>query len=267
MVELLVVVLIITILAALLFPALSNALVNSRQADCMSRMRQTMVMVHLYEGEYSVILPGYMSNPNTDPWWSSMFDGMSLLVLSGIASPDVVGNHSLPDYESWVNTICRKKSPFMCPSGFTGGGTAWADMTAMQRESIDGGFEPVDYSCNGISWNPWKIVYGFAPMIAQKRRPAPDYRYDPVRNFSNPSRKIYLIEARSTNQNEAEVLTWQQQGLYSWTWYYRFPHGMAGADMERRANYTCYDGHASSYPRNWAGRGSYIFPPNMPWNF
>lgn len=68
LIELLVVVAIIALLAALLLPALRNAKERARDAVCMSTMRQTVVAVHLYNGDYP---RGGLQNFRPDcAWWS-----------------------------------------------------------------------------------------------------------------------------------------------------------------------------------------------------
>ena len=57
LIELLVVIAIIAILAAMLLPALSAARERARSADCVSKLKNTMLAVHMYADAYEGFLP------------------------------------------------------------------------------------------------------------------------------------------------------------------------------------------------------------------
>lgn len=61
LVELLVVITIIAILAALLLPVLSMAKAKAKQIQCASNMRQALTWLHLYSADHEDTLPEYMA--------------------------------------------------------------------------------------------------------------------------------------------------------------------------------------------------------------
>lgn len=57
LIELLVVIAIIAILAAVLFPVLSNAKERGREANCLNNLKQLMVAVRQYCDDHNGIMP------------------------------------------------------------------------------------------------------------------------------------------------------------------------------------------------------------------
>jgi prepilin-type N-terminal cleavage/methylation domain-containing protein/prepilin-type processing-associated H-X9-DG protein len=89
LVELLVVIAVISILAALLMPALSHARVAARQAQCGTNLRQVNLAIRLYADEHSDALPALAQThpyPNgVGAYYKQLVKGY--LGLSGLASP------------------------------------------------------------------------------------------------------------------------------------------------------------------------------------
>lgn len=124
LVELLVVVAIISVLAALLLPALSQAIEQARMTDCTNRMRQSMWMVHQYESDNRSVLMPMFSPTDSDVGIQNAF---SFLSKGGYLDP-VFNGYMItaawtaagknPWNVKWVDSIVRAGSPIVCPSGF-----------------------------------------------------------------------------------------------------------------------------------------------------
>ena len=89
LVELLVVIAVIGVLAALLLPALGQAKEKGRQTDCLSNLRQVNLAIHLYADDCADSLP-VLPNPNPYPngvgaYYKQLVKGY--LGLTGPASP------------------------------------------------------------------------------------------------------------------------------------------------------------------------------------
>lgn len=89
LVELLVVVAVIGILAALVMPALSNARASARKTQCVANLRQVNLAIRLYADEHSDALPALTQThpyPNgVGAYYKQLVKGY--LGLSGLASP------------------------------------------------------------------------------------------------------------------------------------------------------------------------------------
>ena len=59
---------IIAILAAILFPVFSQAKEKARQATCMSQQKQLALAVLMYAQDYDEYLPTYRQGPGNPPW-------------------------------------------------------------------------------------------------------------------------------------------------------------------------------------------------------
>ncbi len=83
LIEMLVVIAIIAILAAILFPVFSRARAKARQAQCSTNLRQLAMAAEMYAMDYDDMFPG---QPNGPPgsgvyggwvWYSTFRDGNS----------------------------------------------------------------------------------------------------------------------------------------------------------------------------------------------
>jgi len=75
LIELLIVIAIIAILAAILFPAFARARENARRTSCQSNLKQIGLGLIQYIGDYDeVMIPGYSNNAgdNTDAKWPNL---------------------------------------------------------------------------------------------------------------------------------------------------------------------------------------------------
>lgn len=84
LIELLVVIAIIAILAAILFPVFAQARAKSRQAACLSNLKQVGIGMMMYSQDYDEMLPGNSSLENiSDPRWTDAMTAHS----AGLSEP------------------------------------------------------------------------------------------------------------------------------------------------------------------------------------
>jgi len=105
--ELLVVMTIIVILAAMLMPALQQAREKAKQVSCLSNLRQLNLALNIYINDWKSIPYATRSNPH----WSGtvLEEGENYHYLSDILSPEyiqapVVGNVNYPPDSLWTCT-------------------------------------------------------------------------------------------------------------------------------------------------------------------
>ena len=74
LIELLIVVAIIAILAAMLLPALSKAMMTARKAHCINNLKQLGTALESYAGDSQDWLPQYYTLANTSEWYKILCD-------------------------------------------------------------------------------------------------------------------------------------------------------------------------------------------------
>lgn len=100
-IDLLVVIAIISILAAILFPSFARARENARKASCMSNMKQIGLAVMQYSQDYDEKLPNFVRNND---------------VGGGVVDPN---NKFCSDYYTWAEAVqpyVKSLQLFVCPS-------------------------------------------------------------------------------------------------------------------------------------------------------
>lgn len=119
LVELLVVIAIISVLAAMLLPALEQAMESSRMVDCSNRLRQVMLATHQYETDQRCILPARLGSVNL----KGFVIGITRLYDAGILDhtsfiyPNRIWPSNDAVYVKDVEPSIRAASIFACPSG------------------------------------------------------------------------------------------------------------------------------------------------------
>lgn len=268
LVELLVVIAIISVLAALLLPALSDAVEMARKISCANNMKQMMLYVHQYEQESDYILPSFYSvDPNQH---TSGFIGNRLFYEMGYLPTEHIGRQGTNDV-NWVNSTLRGASPALCPSGFFAGkiqngyGTAisiyntrdtWNESECYAADSCSG-WQSMWPSGQMITTRTFPVTlptivgsyginsrFGYVPSLAAK------YWRVPIKSFTEPaSSKMYFLEGNICFYDDTSGMCNYKFRVYrtdaNQQLFLRVPHGTSD---ERSANFTCYDGHVSSLP-------------------
>jgi prepilin-type N-terminal cleavage/methylation domain-containing protein len=235
LVELLVVVAVVAVLLSLLLPSLGKARESARKALCLSKMRQTMVMVHTYQVDFGVVLPAqyYMY---TSPLGQHIHaTGLDVLYRQYRE----INELKLSGYTDAEMEKQRARSLVACPSGKVFYPTGAA---TFEERKIQSGLFRADPSG---AW--YGFVYDYAISIGPTTRyeGAPGFRYFAVKRLKgSDSQTLYMLEA-----SLQPTTTWsdfRQQGINmqagGW-WRGRMPHS-------ETTNFACYDGHAGSISIN-----------------
>lgn len=160
LVELLMVIAIISVLAAMLLPSLQNALATARKVDCANRMRQMMFWVGNYETDNAdKHLPARIfvrtwSTPNygnygwQQMWWAGIVNsgyyGHDIPEIWGTWNPYASGKPYC--YADYVNRQTRAMSLFACPAGVYEG---------CPESAYNGSYTTAAYLHNGPALSGW----------------------------------------------------------------------------------------------------------------
>jgi prepilin-type N-terminal cleavage/methylation domain-containing protein len=116
LVELLVVIAVIGILAALLLPAVQASRESARRTQCMNNLRQQAVAVNLYANQHSGELPALWRTARTRPWDNFAWRVTILPFLENQALYDALQLESLPLAQHNRDVLVTVVEVFQCPS-------------------------------------------------------------------------------------------------------------------------------------------------------
>jgi prepilin-type N-terminal cleavage/methylation domain-containing protein len=124
LIELLVVIAVISVLIALLLPAVQSAREGARRASCQNNLKQIGLAMHNYHSIHDVFPIGYISAPNTDTNVTSPGWGWASALLPELEQQPLYGatNFALPiEDPSNLTTRTTALAVFVCPTDrFTG---------------------------------------------------------------------------------------------------------------------------------------------------
>ena len=261
LVELLVVVSIIAVLAALLLPALSHARGVAMRAVCASNMKQVMLGIHIYETDYEYLLPNYLSDPDYAASGSridSGWQGWELMYEAGIFDRGMVVSEDV-GADKAVNAI-GGKSPLICPV------TRWNDEDLNRRLTrtswgragdVNTSRTPGWMATQSKRWYSY-TSYGInmntcdeSPTSASTADNYYTARKQFEDNSKNPGRegsdeRVYVLEVNmSVGEPAGKVAGGWMATEYNFYKVDYQPRYRWDAHVGRM-NYACYDGHVGS---------------------
>ncbi len=174
LIELLVVIAIISLLVALLLPAVQQAREAARRTECKNNLKQIGLALHGYEAAHGAFPPGYVSSPGipamgpVDPQFNDAGQGWGwqtalLPYLEQFALYDSL-NLNLPCYDPANSAAVRTPlSIFRCPSDSAGGNPAYGDTVNVldinsQTLAVFGRSNYVANVGNSTLWCSWPVT-------------------------------------------------------------------------------------------------------------
>ncbi|MEX2382238.1 MAG: prepilin-type N-terminal cleavage/methylation domain-containing protein [Opitutales bacterium] len=112
LIELLTVIAIIGILAAILIPVVGQVREQAKVAKCVVHLRDLGTGVHLYGNDHNDWAPPFLRNGEPQTEWGSRVDIHGHLGL--LLAPEK-GGPQAPDFESWSGGYLDTAAPLICP--------------------------------------------------------------------------------------------------------------------------------------------------------
>jgi len=172
LIELLIVIVIISILMAILLPALKNTREIAKRIKCCGHQKQLFLGQQYYVDNYKWIIPHHIR----EPWgvWSTWAPNWYELLTDELGIPRGTGTKSLPGSISADGAISKQyrgiwnrgSAIFMCPSGFLGG------------NGVNYFYGSSHYEPATQNWQQWNGINFSGRMSSIKR----------------PSEKIFLLD-------------------------------------------------------------------------
>jgi|GEM_PF-855639 len=274
LIELLVVISIISVLIAILLPALAQARIAAKGTSCLSNLRQQAVMIEQYRADESTYFP--MAATHRGPGTTDLspnYNHGSNWWLSLSRYHQLFNHRGSPQLQSFTPRIA--KSVMQCPDNL-GSGSYAPDLFAAGISTQYSNQAWPQYAMNAaFGWYDFNSDFGNAPGTAA------NYKWKgPMRELVAPSSDVVLMDAlvaKYANYDGA-ALSWESSysgysvyGPVVWTffptcvsrgddthWENRNPgvnggHGATAVGGFRHAGHTANasfgDGHAESFQR------------------
>lgn len=261
LVELLVVIAIISVLAALLLPALENAMEMGRKVSCSNNIKQMMMFGQVYEADYDCVLPNWLTDTSQNSTTGFAADrgwtGWQLLYEANILDRSHVISFGATDYSDRANRL-RGASPLLCPSGIVGGGLPNTesglklDSPRLWQNYAWINTRPISGFLTSMAGRPCLVAsYGINHSMSQYAPFWSSTFGSPRKTIPNASRTMYMMEAGVYMWDGSSGVSAHSFGSYrsavigsanwylSW-WKYRAPHSHSTL-------FACYDGHVGSF--------------------
>jgi prepilin-type processing-associated H-X9-DG protein len=254
LIELLVVIVIITILAAFLLPVLARAKEHGRRAACLSNLRQLGMAMGMYLDDHNDIFPaanlaGKMSPEEWilwDPHWPGVGE-QQLSLLSNALTTGIlpyVGRFSTYLFACPSDQI---RSQYMKNPGFYPG--PWFPFSYTLNS-------PLRFADNAKNIN--MLSHGMASIRTNSFNPAlPGLALFKATRIRDPGAKIMFADERMVYEPKQSETDDAQGGKTSgWEW----PHDKLTKRHNRKGNVTCVDGHVETVKPQFGERPEHYDP-------
>ena len=198
LIELLVVIGIISLLAALLFPVFERAREQGRGAACLSNLRQVGMSLQLYLQDYDEAYPMNRMPDNLHPLGGCALTGGSAFPITDLETSSL-------NWRRVVQPYLKNKAVQICPSNPYAQTSPFpelppGDQTNSQYPAT--GYLPLSYAYNGNFFHE-----GVPPCLYKEKLERP--RTEP--EISAPSNLLLLVESRYPNP---DLGSWLMIGTY-----------------------------------------------------